>query len=100
MANHDSVASPFDQLEFQTRISRCASMAISTQEGGTRKRRNLSLRCNSEANSSGTESQGPPFTAHFGYAGLASPVTDVASDRGSARRAEKAKTEKEAEDGL
>src|ERR1700730_16997923 len=69
MANHDSVASPFDQLEFQTRISRCASMAISTQEGGTRKRRNLSLRCNSEANSSGTESQGPPFTAHFGYAG-------------------------------
>src|ERR1700730_12401562 len=77
-----------------------ASMEISTQEGGTSKRRNLSLRCNSEANSSGTESQGPPFTAHFGYAGLASPVTDVASDRGSARRAEKAKTEKEAEDGL
>jgi NAD(P)-dependent dehydrogenase (short-subunit alcohol dehydrogenase family) len=29
-----------------------------------------------------------------------SPVTDVASDRGPARRAEKAKTEKEAEDGL
>src|SRR5580704_3352716 len=72
-----------------------ASMAISTQEGGTRKRRNLSLRCNSEANSSGTESQGPPFTAHFGYAGLA-----VASDRGPARRAQKAKTEKEAEDAL
>jgi hypothetical protein len=23
MANHDSVASPFDQLEFQTRITRC-----------------------------------------------------------------------------
>jgi len=54
-----------------------ASMAISTQEGGTRKRRNLSLRCNSEANSSGTESQGSPFTAHFGYAGLASPVTEA-----------------------